>query len=116
MSEVRSNLVGFADESVRKAFERLKGGKHEEKELSLQIENAIKELEKSPTAGIRIPRKVWPRIYIQKYEINNLWKYNLPHGWRLIYTITPVSIDIVSIIMEWLDHPAYERRFGYNER
>ena len=50
---------------------------------------------------------------MKKYEINNLWKYNLPNGWRLIYTVKASSVEIVSIILEWSDHKSYERRFGY---
>lgn len=116
MPQTGSKLVGFADQSVKDAFFRLKEGRSEEKELFSQIETAIKGLESDPMAGVRIPRRIWPKIYVQKYGITNLWKYNLPRGWRLIYTITPVSVDIVSIIIEWLDHSAYERRFGYHER
>jgi Txe/YoeB family toxin of Txe-Axe toxin-antitoxin module len=116
MPEARSNLVGFADESVRKAFERLKSGRHEERELYSQIEDAVKELEKDPAAGIKIPRRVWPRSYVQKYGITTLRKYDLWKGWRLIYTIRGNSIEVVAIILEWLDHSAYERRFGYHEQ
>jgi hypothetical protein len=46
--------------------------------------------------------------------MNNLWKYDLPDGWRLIYTLsTPNKIEILAIILEWFDHKNYERRFGY---
>ena len=116
MTDVRAKSVKFADLPLKEAFERLKNGRHEEKELYSQIDGAIKELEKSEKAGIRIPRQNWPRIYVQKYGINNLWKYDLPHGWRLIYTARGTSVEVVSIILEWLDHSAYERRFGYHER
>ena len=35
-------------------------------------------------------------------------------GWRLIYTITtPNKIEILSVILEWFDHPEYERKFHY---
>lgn len=37
-------------------------------------------------------------------------------GWRLIYTISGNKIEIVSIILEWMDHKSYERRFGYRSR
>ncbi len=46
--------------------------------------------------------------------MNNLWKYDLPDGWRIIYTITtPNKIEILAIILEWSDHKGYEKRFGY---
>lgn len=37
----------------------------------------------------------------------------LPDAWRLIYTIKDDKVDILSVILEWLDHKNYERRFGY---
>ncbi|MCX6771337.1 MAG: type II toxin-antitoxin system RelE/ParE family toxin [Candidatus Micrarchaeota archaeon] len=116
MQDARAKSVKFADLSLKEAFERLKNGRHEEKELYSQIDNAIRELEKNPAAGIKIPRRVWPRIYVQKYGITTLRKYDLWKGWRLIYTLRGSSIEVVAIVLEWLDHSAYERRFGYHER
>lgn len=60
-----------------------------------------------------ISEKLWPNEYIKKYKITNLWKYDLPDGWRLIYTIESNKIKIVSIILEWFDHKNYERKFNY---
>jgi len=116
MQDARAKSVKFADLSLKEAFERLKGSRHEEQELYSQINGAIKELEKNPAAGIKIPRRVWPRIYVQKYGITTLRKYDLWKGWRLVYTLRGSSIEIVAIVLEWLDHSAYERRFGYHEK
>ena len=52
--------------------------------------------------------------YVQKYGINNLWKYDLPRGWRLLYTVTADNeVELISAILEWFDHKDYERKFGY---
>ena len=41
-------------------------------------------------------------------------KYDLPDGWRLVYTITtPNKVEIISVILEWFNHPEYEKRFHY---
>jgi hypothetical protein len=50
---------------------------------------------------------------IQKYKINSLHKYNLPNGWRMLYTIKGNEIEIISIIIEWIRHKEYERKFKY---
>ncbi|MDY6931179.1 MAG: hypothetical protein SVJ22_04610, partial [Halobacteriota archaeon] len=63
--------------------------------------------------GIQIPKKLIPKTYIDKYEIDNLWKYDLPKGWRLIYSVATEGVCIISIILEWMDHKNYERRFNY---
>ena len=47
------------------------------------------------------------------YEIDNLWKYDLPRGWRLMYSVARDEVIVISIILEWLPHKEYERRFGY---
>ena len=49
----------------------------------------------------------------KNYGIKNLWKYNLPQGWRLLYSIVADENLIVSIVIEWLSHKDYERRFRY---
>lgn len=51
---------------------------------------------------------------LKKYRITNLWKYDLPDGWRLLYSITtPSKVEILSIIIEWFNHKNYGRRFRY---
>lgn len=116
MIDQRIKRVGFADEKLLAAFNKLKSGKFEDKRLASEIDAAMDVLKENPLAGIKIERKLWPKEYIRKYAINNLKKYNLRDGWRLMYTISGNEIEIVSIILEWLDHKSYERRFGYKSR
>ncbi len=56
------------------------------------------------------------REYVRNYGITNLRKYNLPDAWRLLYTIVGNEIEIISVLLEWLSHKEYERRFGYKSR
>ncbi len=67
-----------------------------------------------PFRGTRIPRRLWPREYLQKYYPTNLWKCNLPGAWRLVYTVVGTEVEIVSVILEWFDYKNYEKRFKYN--
>lgn len=114
MSEdLRVRRVRFASEKLFTAFKRLQLGRTEEKNLAYAIQRAIDDLKSDPCCGIRVSRTNWPEEYIQKYGITNLRKYNLPHAWRLIYTIVGDDIEVVSVILEWFSHSDYERRFGY---
>ena len=70
-------------------------------------------MKKDPFVGIKIPKKLWPKEYGKNYGINNLWKYDLPNAWRLIYTVKGDAVQIVAIILEWFDHKKYERKFKY---
>ena len=71
--------VLFGDEKIRQAFECLKEGKYEDKELHRFISRAIEDLKQDPFCGIPIPKKLIPKEYKIKYNVNNLWKYNLPN-------------------------------------
>jgi len=65
--------------------------------------------------GIKIPSSLWPKEYVKKYGIDNLRKYDLPDGWRLLYTLRGNEIEIISILIEWPSHTAYERKFKYSK-
>ncbi len=45
--------------------------------------------------------------------INNLRIYNLPSVWRMLYTVTSNGIEIVSVILDWMNHKDYERLFKF---
>ena len=77
--------VQFVDERLKKAFDELKSSTTEDKQLHEWISRAFLDIQKNAFCGIQIPKKLIPREYIKKYGIRNLWKYNLPNAWRLIY-------------------------------
>ena len=82
--------------------------------LKKHIRKAIEEIKENAFVGIRIPKRLFPKDYITKYGITNLWKYDLPDGWRLIYTLTsPNKVEVISVILEWFNHKEYEKRFRY---
>ncbi len=109
----REKFVSFVESETKESFEKLKSGKFEEKELHKFIDRALDDLKKNPFTGIKIPKKLWPKEYAKKYKIANLWKYDLPNAWRLVYTVKGSNIKIVAIILEWFDHKKYERKFKY---
>lgn len=72
-----SVTVVFASEKLKKAFENLRDSKTEDRMLYEWLKRAMDDIAKNPASGIQIPRRLIPRQYIQKYGIDNLWKYNL---------------------------------------
>jgi len=110
MKLIRPSKVVFAEDKVEKSFLEL----DDNDEIKKYIKRAMEDIKKNAFCGIQIPKKLIPPFYIQKYGADNLWKYNLPDGWRLTYFITaPNKIEIVSVILEWFDRSDYERRFKY---
>jgi len=105
--------VTFGEKKIEQEFELLKEGKFQDKQLYAFVERAIKDMKNNPTCGIKVPKRLWPKLYIDKFGVTNLWKYDLPNGWRLIYTIKEDEVTILNVILEWFDHRKYERRFKY---
>ena len=102
----------FADDNVKKAYNKLQNS--EFRDLYKHLSRAFKEIEKNPYgSGITIPKKLIPDIYIKKYGVKRLFKYDLPSGWRLLYTVGQQGVEVIAIILEWMRHKDYERRFGY---
>jgi len=103
----------FAEQKVREAFYKLSTGDSSEKELFKFIDQAMNNLEKNVFCGIQIPKKQIPAEYIKKYGATNLWKYDLPNAWRLIYSVRGSKFVVISVILEWMTHKEYERKFNY---
>lgn len=79
------------------------------------IKQKIEFLKQNPEYGIHIPKDRIPKEYVLKYDINNLWKVNLAGAWRMIYTIRGSEVEIVSLILDILDHRNYEKKFRYRK-
>ena len=100
--------IQFANENVLKAYNELTDDR-----LKKFIDRALQDIKENPFCGIQIPKKLIPKEYAAKFNAKNLWKYNLPDAWRLIYSIEGGEIIIITIILEWMNHKEYGRRFGY---
>jgi len=61
-------------------------------------------------AGDLIGKKLVPTFYIEKYGVNNLYRYDHPEGHRSCYTIVQGCVYIIDI----MSHAEYDLRFGYN--
>jgi len=78
------------------------------------VDEALDVLKENMFAGQLIEKKKFPKIYVQKYGITNLYKYNLDRSTRLTYTIVGDESGLAVVVLEILNHKEYEKRFGYN--
>ncbi len=107
---IKPSKVVFIDDKLEKTFNSLK----DDDFIKKSITKAIRDLRQNAFSGIQVPKRLIPKEYVQKYEVNNLWKYDLPKGWRLLYTVTADNeVELISAILEWFDHKSYERKFKY---
>jgi len=102
--------VIFVDEELKKAFENLK---FEDERLYKEIEEAFNAIKQNAFFGRNVRKKLIPKELIQKYEIDNLWIYNLRKDWRLLYTITNNEVEVLAVILDWMNHKDYERLFNF---
>ena len=105
--------VTFISNNLKETYHELETGKFEDKKLFNFINRARNDLLQNPLCGIHIPNRLIPEEYTKNYGLTNLWKYDLPDGWRLLYTLLGDELKIVAVILEWLTHKEYERRFSY---
>lgn len=80
------------------------------------IKQKIDLLRDNPEYGIHIPKNKIPKDYIKEYDVNNLWKINLSGAWRMIYTIRGSEVEIISLILDIMNHKDYNKKFGYKKR
>ena len=107
---IKKSKVKFISKELEDEFESLP----KEDFIKKSIKRAIDDLKENAFCGIQIPKRLFPAQYVIKYGITNLWKYDLPNGWRLIYTITPENeVELISAILEWFNHKNYEKKFNY---
>jgi len=107
---IKASKVVFVSQELEDNFKSLK----EDDPIKKAMIRAINDLKENAFSGIQIPKRLFPQEYVQKWGITNLWKYDLPRGWRLLYTVTTDNeVELISAILEWFDHKEYERRFRY---
>ncbi|MEX2017208.1 MAG: hypothetical protein WD876_01935 [Candidatus Pacearchaeota archaeon] len=81
--------------------------------LLRSIDRTISLLKENPFAGNQIPKRLIPKEYVEKYGADNIWRIELANRWRLIYTITGNKLEIISFIIDIINHKNYNGVFGY---
>ena len=108
-------------------YRNLQGAVKQEKEQGKgtsfyqQLLNAIERekeyLKQNPERGTHIKKKLIPKLYINLYGVNNLWKIDLPSFYRMLYTIDTSGKTVInSIILNIVDHDQYNKIFGYRKK
>ncbi len=46
---------------------------------------------------------------LKSENVNMLWSYMLPEGWRVVYYLKGNDISVVAFILQLSDHKNYER-------
>jgi hypothetical protein len=105
--------VYFADDRIKESFLALASSKAGNGEIYRGLNEAFDALALDAFCGTQVPKRLIPKSYTARYGIDNLWKYNFHKNWRLMYSVAGDGTNVIALILEWLPHKEYERRFGY---
>lgn len=117
--DVRIIFLGQAKEdfeSLNKVIgEQVLEGKSNSEEMQLlkSIKNKIELLKINPDYGDNVSKKLIPQEYVEKYKATNLYRIEIAHFWRMLYTIRGDQIEVICFILDILDHKKYNKKFGY---
>ena len=111
MGKIQPSEIRWEREKLREAFYKLE---ESNPILFKQINRALNEIERNAFCSIHIPKKLIPKKW---QEYSNLWKYDLPKGWRLFYSVSPPEregeVIVLAIVLDWMSHKEYEDLFKY---
>ena len=107
---MKTDKIKFVEESLEESFNSLS----EKDPLKKAIIRAIENIREDCYCGRNVKKRLIPKQLIEKYKINNLWIYNLPSSWRLLYSLTTSGeIELIAAILDWMNHKDYERLFKF---
>lgn len=88
-----------------------------ERTLLKSIKQKTEFIKNNPHYGEPISKKLIPQEYKQKYGNINLFRVELPNFWRMLYTLTEgeTKIEIIAFVLDIVDHPTYNKKFGYKK-
>ncbi len=100
----------FVDRKLKDEYESI-GNSSEFAWLHKALTRAFRDIMDNPSCGIPLKKYRVPKN-LKSVDIDNLWKYDLPGGWRLLYSLAKDEIRIMSLILEWCDHHTYEKKYS----
>ena len=114
MKKTRVILSPEAEEVYRYLNERSSKSKTEKTILNA-INKKVELIKTNPHYGYPISKKLIPKEYTDKYDVKNLFRVELPNFWRMLYTLTDgeSEIEIIAFVLDLVDHPIYDKKFGY---
>ena len=115
---VRIIFINEAQESFKRLNEIVSLQIQSEKEgtFEMKLLDSIKKkidlIKSNPFYGDNIKKELIPK----KLMVPNLWRVELFNYWRMLYTIRGDEVEIVCFILEFMDHPNYDKIFGYRKK
>ena len=91
--------VVFASKELENDYKRLATSEHREDRRSYRVLQRIRrQLGMQHRSGRRIPTQNIPAIYKRMFNIDNLWRLDVPRRGTVLYSVTEQQLRIVDII------------------
>lgn len=89
-----------------------------ERSILKAIHQKISLIKLNPNYGDPISKDKIPKEYKEKYQVTNLFRLELPNFWRMLYTLSEgeSKIEIIAFVIDIMNHPDYDKKFGYHSR
>ena len=119
---VRVVLLGEADEEFKRLNEivgnQIRSGRENSEEIQLlnSIKQKISFIKSNPFYGDPIAKNLIPEEYKIKYRAINLFRAELSQFWRMLYTLKGDEIEIIAFVLDIINHPDYNKKFGYKKK
>ena len=88
----------------------------DEMQLLKSIKQKIDFIKANPFYGDPIAKKLIPEEYKKLYGSINLFRVELSSFWRMLYTLKGDQIEIVAFVLDIINHPIYNKKFGYRKK
>ncbi len=79
------------------------------------IDKTFDILVRNPFYGENAKKRLIPKEYLRKYDVDNLFIVDLPDYWRMIYTLESNNIEIIAFVLDIIDHAVYDKKFGFKK-
>jgi len=114
MKKIRVILSSDAKEVYNHLKEEAPRSKTERTILN-SINKKVEVIKTNPHYGDPIAKTLIPKEYLDRYEITNLFRVELPNFWRMLYTLKDgdTKCEIIAFVLDLIDHPTYNKKFGY---
>ena len=118
---VRVVLLGDAEKAFKELNEivgkQIESGKENSQEMQLlkSIRQKIDFIKANPFYGNPIAKNLIPEEY-KIYNAINLFRVELSQFWRMLYTLKGNEIEVIAFVLDIIDHPTYDKKFGYKGR
>lgn len=84
----------------------------QEMQLLKSIKQKAELLKLNPMFGDNIPKRRIPKTL----DVSSLFRVELTGRWRMLYSLEGNQVEIIAFVLYIVDHPSYDKIFGYKKK